>query len=109
MRRTNHKTVILALATAGVAQAAMGATATWNGNADTFWANTNWTSGANTAYQALANDALFFDATAPTGATLFNNNAAGTAFNGITFNAGALAYTLNGNPALLSGNVLGVN
>ena len=105
MRRINRKAAILATATAGLAQLAWGANATWNGNVDTFWANTNWSSGGNSAYTAAANDVLVFDATAGSGTSLGNNNAEGTSFNGLIFNSTAQAYTLNGNGITLAGDI----
>ena len=61
----------------------------------------NWTSGT----APVANDSLAFGAT--TGTTTLNNNiTAATQFNGITFNAGASAYTLTGNQITLGGSVI---
>ena len=69
--------------------AALGATRTWDGgglaNLNYNWANTaNWTTGV----APVANDSLVF--TGNKGRNGNNNNiAAGTQFNGITFNTGA--------------------
>jgi autotransporter-associated beta strand protein len=74
----------------------------WTGSgADANW-NTagNWM-GANTP--PVAGDSLFFDGILNT--TAANNIAANTAFNGITFNATAGAFTLSGNAINLNGSI----
>jgi hypothetical protein len=68
---------------------------TWNGGAAL---SNNWTNGNNwvSGTAPVANNVLFFS-----GSTRLTNNdnnfTAGTQFNGITFNAGAGAFTLSGN------------
>ena len=65
---------------------------TWTGGG----ADNNWTNTANWGGTApAANDLLFFDGT--TRLTNTNNIAANTAFNGLTFNSTAGAFTLRGN------------
>ena len=78
------------------------ATATWTGGGG---ADRNWTTAANWGGTApLANDSLVFDGT--TGLTPSNNFAANTQFNGLTFNAGAGAFTLSGAAIKLGGNIV---
>ncbi len=73
---------------------------TWNGGGD----DNNWTTGANWGGTAPeADDPLFFGGT--TRLTPSNDFAADTAFGGITFNAGAGAFSLSGNRITLGGNV----
>ena len=65
---------------------------TWNGGGG----NNNWTTGANWGGTApVANDALVFAGS--TRLTPYNDFAAGTSFNSITFASGAGAFTLGGN------------
>ena len=82
------------------ARRASAATDTWTGNTDANW-NTpgNWTGGNA---PPRAGDSLLFGPSPPT--TLTNDLIAGTAFNGLTFQAGAPSFTLNGNSILLSGS-----
>lgn len=63
----------------------------------------NWNLAANWDTLPVANDALFFAASSQT--SLNNDFAAALQFNGITFNAGANAFTLAGNSITLGGNV----
>jgi len=78
------------------------ATPTWNGGGG---ADRNWTTAANWGGTApVANDSLVFAGT--TGLTPSNNFAANTQFNGLTFNAGAGAFTLSGNATKLGGNIV---
>jgi len=66
--------------------------------------NANWSTGANWGGTApVANDSLIFATSSTT--TLNNDITAATQFNGITFNSGASAFTLNGNSITLGGNV----
>ena len=108
MRSTNRKaTFALAAASSFVgiygltAGSASGANATWNSTAATsFWNNSaDWLSGG-ASYLPVNNDLLFFGAAATTN---LNNDFVGRTFNGITFNSGAAAFTLNGN-AIVIGN-----
>ena len=63
----------------------------------------NWNLAANWDTLPVAADALFFTTSSST--TLNNDFTAATAFNGITFNAGANAFTFAGNSITLGGNV----
>jgi autotransporter-associated beta strand protein len=94
---------ILAAATLAVGSA-NAANKTWDGEgADDFWlTGGNWD--ADTAPSAL--DLLIFDGV--TRLTPDNNFSAGTQFNGITFNAGAGAFTLGGNGIVLGTPLTGV-
>src|SRR5260370_28800106 len=77
---------------------ASSATQTWNGGAvpDGRWTTPgNWNGVAPTT-----NDLLIFTGGTQTSAT--NNFPAGTPFDNISFNSGASAFTLNGNPMILS-------
>jgi autotransporter-associated beta strand protein len=79
------------------------ATRTWRlePTSDLWSVGTNWT----TNVAPVADDSLVFGVTAgPT--TLTNDITAGTQFSGITFNAGASAYTLTGNQITLGGSVI---
>jgi len=67
---------------------------TWVGNTSVNWADSNWTGADN---PPLAGDSLYFGLAGSAGAVLNNNLAAGTSFAGLTFNAGASAFTLGGN------------
>ena len=72
----------------------------WSGGG----ANANWSTPANWGGAALAaNDYVEFVAAA--GASTTNDLAAGTQFDNVTFDAGAGAFTLNGNAVNLAGNV----
>lgn len=84
-------------------QAAFGADRRWDGggilNSNYNWANnSNWVGGGISPL-----DSLFFGGTK--GLTNNNNTAAGTQYNGLTFNAGAGAFILGGNSIKLGGNV----
>src|SRR5215213_4410379 len=84
----------------GAAGAAYGAT--WNGGG----ADDNWTTPGNWGGTApVADDPLAFGGLL----RLTNTNDFGTnvAFSGITFNAGAGAFTLNGAPVVLGGANVG--
>lgn len=98
-RRTRAAAGLLALCAAG---AALRADNTWDGGgADGNWSTlANW--GGDTT--PVSPTALSFGG----GLQLASNNdlfTAGTVFNGITFNAGAGAFTLTGNSVSLGGNV----
>jgi fibronectin-binding autotransporter adhesin len=106
LQRPRRLLLSLALAIASFAWAASGhaqTTRTWRlAPTDALWSTgANWTpSGA-----PVANDSVAFSVTTgPT--TLTNDITAGTQFNGITFNAGASAYTLTGNQITLGGSVI---
>ena len=73
---------------------------TWSGTG----ANALWQSAANWDTLPIAGDTLYF-----AGSTQLSNTsdyAAGTQFNGITFNSGAGAFALNGNALTLAGDVV---
>ncbi|MEN3939691.1 autotransporter-associated beta strand repeat-containing protein [Prosthecobacter sp. SYSU 5D2] len=75
-------------------------TATWNGGGE----DNNWTTGANWGGTPVqAGDALFFAGS--TRLSSVNDFAEDTLFGGITFNAGAGAFTLSGNRITLGGDV----
>ena len=86
----------LCLLSAAVKVEAANGADTWTGASSANWsAAGNW-SGANTP--PIAGDSLIFGAIGTSGATLNNNLLGATnSFSGITFNAGAGAFTLNGN------------
>ncbi|HEV2693308.1 MAG TPA: autotransporter-associated beta strand repeat-containing protein [Verrucomicrobiae bacterium] len=75
---------------------------TWNGGSGT---GNNWSDAANwTGVNISSRDSLFFD-----GSTRVNNNndtAAGTLYTNLTFNSGAGAFTLSGNPINLGGAII---
>ncbi|MFA6175470.1 MAG: autotransporter-associated beta strand repeat-containing protein [Phycisphaerae bacterium] len=101
---TSPRGLLVALLSAAIAcsiPAAHAATVTWNGGGgDNLWTNLdNW---GGTA--PVASDPLVFDGT--TRLTPSNNFAANTQFNGITFAAGAGAFTLSGNAINLGGNIV---
>ena len=82
------------------AGSAPAANRTWTGGG----ADNNWNTATNWGGTApVASDLLFFDGT--TRLTNTNNIAANTAFNGITFNSTAGAFTLCGNALKLGGGV----
>ncbi|MCL1922054.1 MAG: autotransporter-associated beta strand repeat-containing protein, partial [Kiritimatiellaeota bacterium] len=80
---------------------AFGATQTWVGNGgDANWSTAeNWDSAA-----PVGGDALVFEGNKNLGPV--NDLAAGTSFGGITFGAGAGAFSLSGNGLVLEGNLL---
>ena len=72
----------------------------WSGGG----ANANWSTAANWGGNAIAaNDYVEFAAAA--GVSTNNDLAAGTPFGNVTFDAGAGAFTLNGNAMKLAGDV----
>ena len=87
------------LTLAVTSQSATAANKTWDGGGTT----DNWTDAANWNAALVANDTLFFDGN--TRLTPNNNFAAGTQFNGITFNATAGGFTVGGNGILLHGSI----
>ena len=79
------------------------ATVTWNGGGT----DDNWSTGANWGgLPPVADDSLVFAGI--TRLTPVNDFSAGSNFSGITFNAGAGAFTLGGNPINLGGANTGV-
>ncbi len=80
----------------------------WNGGGATAATGNTWTAGANWGGIApAAGQPLVFGPTASGGYTTANNSfAAGTKFTGITFNAAASAYTLQGNAITLVGPIV---
>src|SRR5215216_4908151 len=84
----------------GAAGAAYGAT--WTGGG----ADNNWTTAGNWGGTApVADDALAFAGLLRL--TNTNDFSTNVAFSGITFNAGAGAFTLNGAPVVLGGATIG--
>jgi autotransporter-associated beta strand protein len=77
--------------------------------ADTWVGNTspNWNTSANWSPTSVpvANDQLSFISAGTAGATLTNDIAAGTVFNGITFQSGGSAFTFVGNAIGLNGGI----
>jgi hypothetical protein len=96
--RTSVTSLLLAL---GVGSA-VATNKTWDGGGV---APFNWATGTNWDLDVApaANDSLFFDGS--TGLAAVNNFGAGTAFNGLTFNAPAGAFVLTGNAITLNGNI----
>ncbi len=82
------------------ASTALGVSQTWSGGG----ANGNWSTPANWAsgVAPVTSDSLVF-----AGSTVANTNdfTAGTVFSGLTFSAGAGAFTLSGNRVVLDGHV----
>jgi fibronectin-binding autotransporter adhesin len=75
---------------------------TWNGGSATV---NNWSDAANWSGVAITPlDALTFDGSLRTNNT--NDTAAGTTYVGVTFNAGASPFTLNGAPIRLTGTMV---
>lgn len=83
-------------------QVAFAADRTWTGGG---LLNNNWGNNSNWAGSGGISplDSLFFGGTS--GLTNNNNTAAGTQYNGLTFNSGAGAFVLGGNWIRLGGNV----
>ncbi|MHB1081880.1 MAG: beta strand repeat-containing protein [Prosthecobacter sp.] len=82
------------------------ATLLWVGDVDAAWntnsaGNTNW---STDALPAASGDALTFGS-AGTGGTTLNNDIVGLSIAGLTFNAGADAFTLAGNALTLNGSL----
>ena len=78
---------------------------TWLGNTGANWsAAANWTS-TSANKPPIGGDSLFFGVAGSAGGSLNNDVTASTAFNGVTFNPGAGAFTFSGNPINLAGNV----
>lgn len=88
-----------------LANTAKGATGsdTWVGNTSVNLSGLNWTGTNN---PPLAGDSWVFGAAGASGLALTNDLTALTAVAGITFNSGAGAFTVGGNPITLTGNVL---
>jgi len=94
---------LVAAAALVLAGGVRGANDTWVGNTSGNWADPNWTGGNN---PPVDGDALFFGIAGTFGAFLTNNLTPGFSVAGITFNAGASAYTFTGSALTLNGNVL---
>lgn len=82
------------------------ATLLWVGDVDAAWntnstGNTNW---STDALPAASGDALTFGSAGTSGTTL-NNDIVGLSISGLTFNAGAAAFTLAGNALTLNGSL----
>ena len=82
---------------------ARAATDTWVGNTSVNWADTNWTGSNN---PPASGDSLVFGASGSSGTVLNNNlTSSSSTIGGITFTAGAPAYSISGNAFALSGSV----
>ncbi|MFC5454382.1 beta strand repeat-containing protein [Prosthecobacter fluviatilis] len=82
------------------------ATLLWVGDVDAAWntntaGNTNWSADA---LPAISGDTLTFGSAGTSGASL-TNDITGLTVSGLTFNAGASAFTLAGNALTLSGSL----
>jgi autotransporter-associated beta strand protein len=89
--------IILALSEASNLKAATGIDTWSGGGADANWSDTaNWGGGSINIPPATG-DTLVFGTVGTGGATLNNDLTFGTSFFGLTFNANAPAFTLNGN------------
>src|SRR5712664_49020 len=96
--QTQLPAAILACLCLFTAHNASAATETWNGGAVP---DGNWTTPGNwSGVTPATNDLLIFTGGTQTSAT--NNFPAGTPFNNISFSSGASAFTLRGNPMILS-------
>ena len=83
--------------------AAHAATDTWEGNSSALFSGANWLGGNN---PPLTGDALVFGVAGTAGAALTADQTAAITYAGITFNAGASAYTIGGNSITLTGNIV---
>ena len=111
--KTHHSLLVCGTATILLSiHSSPAAVATWDGSIDGNWTSaatgdSNWAGGAGTDGLAIAGDSLVFtSATGVGGTTLNNDNAANTSFAGITFDAGAPGYTINGNAITLTGDLV---
>src|SRR5438034_11307248 len=102
--RVSRRAILLAAAATAAGFGTSGKSA-WAANANwsaappgSFWNAPNWDNGG--PYTALPGDALFFGASSTTG--LNNDFTTGTSFAGLTFNAGASAFTFDNNDIVLS-------
>jgi len=82
---------------------ATAATDTWVGSASTDWNQNTW-SGGN-ATPVSGDSFVFTGANASPSGTLTNTLTSGFSVAGVTFNAGAIAYTMTGNSITLTGSV----
>src|SRR6185436_20540481 len=106
MRKSKRNALILATAAvSGIAQFGYAANVTWQASpASSFWNAANWNTAGNPVTPVPGTDALFFGVSNTT--NLNNDFPDPSQFNGITFNAGASAFTLNGAAVTLAGNVV---
>jgi autotransporter-associated beta strand protein len=80
------------------------ATLTWTGAANNLWSNANnWLNESSNPQAPVAGDDLIFP-TGPATLTTFNDLAAGTAFQSITFTGAGAAYNLGGNAIVIGDN-----
>ncbi|MBC8003298.1 MAG: autotransporter-associated beta strand repeat-containing protein, partial [Opitutaceae bacterium] len=99
---------VIAFAVAGATPIVGAANIAWNTDAASgSFSATNWTSGttipaAGGTASAATGDALYFGTSAT---TVLNNDLVAAAFNGLTFNSGANAFTITGGAITLSGNI----
>jgi hypothetical protein len=90
-----------------IAPSAHAVNAAWNtdassGNFNTAQWSINTVPIAGGTYTVVSGDALFFGTSTT---TTLNNDLVGATYNGLTFNAGASAYTIGGNDFVLNGNI----
>lgn len=103
-------TLLCAGALGAAGHSAFAVNAAWDIDAASGNFNTaQWTSGATVpvaggTYTVVSGDALFFG-TQTTGVTALTNDLTGATFAGLTFNAGASAFTIGGNSFTLGGNI----
>lgn len=105
IRRSLQLGLLLALPWATASSKA--AVFTWEGDVDGNWntntaGNTNWISNG---LPALSGDSLIFGVAGSSGSTLVND-IAGLSISGLTFNAGASAYTMSGQALTLAGPLI---
>lgn len=87
-----------------VAPTVFAATDTWVGNSSALFSGPNWTGGNN---PPISLDALVFGAAGSSGTSLTADQTAAISYAGITFSAGASAFTIGGaNGITLTGNVV---
>ncbi len=105
MKKSFHPNSLCWLVAAvGIPLSAWAGNDSWIGNASPNWANTNnWSPLSTTG--PVANDQLFFAFTGSSGSLLTNDYAAGTIFNGITFQSSGSAFTIIGNAIGLNGGI----
>src|SRR3954453_5985140 len=97
--QTSQK-IVAAVALVAAGNVTLAAIDTWVGNSTPNWNSDNWTGGNN---PPLGFDSVSFGVAGTAGSVLNNDLAAGLNISGITFNAGASAFTFNGNAITLGG------
>jgi len=105
----NHRSLLPGLLSSTMTLAVVGllspsasaATKTWNGNAAP---DAHWSVAANWNAAVSGGDTLIFSGL--TNLSAVNDFTPGTSFGGLTFDAGAGAFTLSGNQITLGGNII---